>query len=50
MIVLKGKIRHSFEIIIIESVMKGGNQMWIKPEYEIINTASEVTMYSYIGK
>ncbi|MFP5109393.1 pyrroloquinoline quinone precursor peptide PqqA [Neobacillus sp. C211] len=24
--------------------------MWIKPEYEIINTSSEVTMYSYIGK
>ncbi|WP_396897392.1 pyrroloquinoline quinone precursor peptide PqqA [Neobacillus bataviensis] len=24
--------------------------MWIKPEYKIINTSSEVTMYSYIGK
>ncbi|MBT2725589.1 pyrroloquinoline quinone precursor peptide PqqA [Bacillus sp. ISL-75] len=24
--------------------------MWIKPKYEIINTSSEVTMYSYIGK
>ncbi|WP_420489966.1 pyrroloquinoline quinone precursor peptide PqqA [Neobacillus vireti] len=24
--------------------------MWIKPEYEIINTSCEVTMYSYIAK
>ncbi|WP_368731454.1 MULTISPECIES: pyrroloquinoline quinone precursor peptide PqqA [Bacillaceae] len=24
--------------------------MWIKPEYEVINTSCEVTMYSYIGK
>ncbi|WP_396954131.1 pyrroloquinoline quinone precursor peptide PqqA [Neobacillus niacini] len=24
--------------------------MWIKPEYKVINTASEVTMYIYIGK
>ncbi|WP_425542213.1 pyrroloquinoline quinone precursor peptide PqqA [Salinibacillus aidingensis] len=24
--------------------------MWKTPEYKIINTASEVTMYSYISK
>ncbi|MBT2658673.1 MULTISPECIES: pyrroloquinoline quinone precursor peptide PqqA [Bacillaceae] len=24
--------------------------MWLKPEYEIINTSCEVTMYSYIAK
>ncbi|MBI0581069.1 pyrroloquinoline quinone precursor peptide PqqA [Neobacillus cucumis] len=24
--------------------------MWVKPEYKVINTASEVTMYIYIGK
>ncbi|QIZ06080.1 pyrroloquinoline quinone precursor peptide PqqA [Priestia megaterium] len=30
--------------------MKGEDHMWIKPEYEIINTSCEVTMYSYIGK
>ncbi|PLS10330.1 pyrroloquinoline quinone precursor peptide PqqA [Neobacillus cucumis] len=30
--------------------MKGGEHMWLKPEYEIINTSCEVTMYSYIAK
>lgn len=24
--------------------------MWIAPEYKVINTASEVTMYAYIEK
>ncbi|WP_165976399.1 pyrroloquinoline quinone precursor peptide PqqA [Bacillus salipaludis] len=24
--------------------------MWVKPEYKVINTASEVTMYIYTGK
>ncbi|PKR83151.1 pyrroloquinoline quinone precursor peptide PqqA [Heyndrickxia camelliae] len=24
--------------------------MWKKPEYKIINTSSEVTMYAYVGK
>ncbi|MBS4175673.1 pyrroloquinoline quinone precursor peptide PqqA [Bacillus sp. FJAT-49736] len=24
--------------------------MWKKPEYKVINTSSEVTMYAYIGK
>ncbi|MCQ6281409.1 pyrroloquinoline quinone precursor peptide PqqA [Bacillus sp. EB600] len=24
--------------------------MWVKPEYKVINTASEVTMYAYVGK
>jgi hypothetical protein len=24
--------------------------MWVAPEYQVINTASEVTMYAYIGK
>ncbi|WP_154658063.1 MULTISPECIES: pyrroloquinoline quinone precursor peptide PqqA [Fictibacillus] len=26
------------------------NHMWVKPEYEVINTSSEVTMYNYVGK
>ncbi|MBB2483229.1 pyrroloquinoline quinone precursor peptide PqqA [Bacillus sp. APMAM] len=24
--------------------------MWKKPEYKVINTSSEVTMYAYVGK
>ena len=24
--------------------------MWKKPEYKVVNTSSEVTMYAYIGK
>ncbi|MFC4619524.1 pyrroloquinoline quinone precursor peptide PqqA [Camelliibacillus cellulosilyticus] len=24
--------------------------MWVKPEYKVINTAAEVTMYAYTGR
>ncbi|MGE6261236.1 pyrroloquinoline quinone precursor peptide PqqA [Heyndrickxia sp. NPDC080065] len=24
--------------------------MWKKPDYKVINTSSEVTMYAYVGK